>query len=228
MYKYSYFDLNYSIFLTNNNWLKKNKHLIIGNAYELGCGLQPLRKFILETADKYVPVDWEESVHDVKPDIYADLNKPIDKIADNVADSIISISVMEHLYNPANLVNESYRILKPGASMLLQIPFQWLVHDAPYDYCRFTRYGLQKLFNNAGFVDVQIQEQILFWTTWTLKFNYHLDSHIVSHIRPFKLQRLARFLIKPIYFLNQAMALCLDKINKNPEEAGCYFVVAKK
>ena len=34
--------------------------------------------------------------------------------------------------------------------MLLIAPQQWEVHQAPHDYFRFTRYGLQELCHRAG------------------------------------------------------------------------------
>lgn len=227
--KYSYFTDNWALFQNFDQWIVSKLPLIRGNVYEFGCGLKPLKELILQYADNYTGVDWENSLHDVHPDIFADLNKPLGMLNDSIADTVISFSVMEHLYNPANLVNEGYRILKPGGYMLLQIPFQWWVHEAPYDYCRFTRYGLQKIFEGAGFTDIIIEEQCLFWTTWIIKLNYHLSGTILCRIRPGILQRAVRVLLfKPFFLVNQSIAILLDKINPNPTETQGYTVVAKK
>lgn len=226
--KHSYFSDNWALFKNFDKWVLSKTHLFRGATYELGCGLKPQKQLILQFADSYIGVDWESSLHDVKPEIYADLNKPLVMIEDNVADTVISFSVMEHLYNPTNLINEAYRILKPNGAMLLQIPFQWWVHEAPYDYCRFTRYGLQKIFGDAGFKEIIVEEQCLFWTTWIIKFNYHITGTILDKIRPYKLQRLIKLLISPLFFLNQSIGLFLDEINPNPTETQGYTVIAYK
>ena len=46
-----------------------------------------------------IGVDWSLSIHNLKADIVADLNKLL-PIENAVADTIISLSVMEHLYEP--------------------------------------------------------------------------------------------------------------------------------
>ena len=77
----------------------------------------------------------------MKADIVADLNKPL-PIESEVADVVVSISVLEHLCEPMTMLSESFRILKPGGSILLQVPWQWWIHEAPYDFYRYSPYGL--------------------------------------------------------------------------------------
>ena len=38
----------------------------------------------------------------------------------------------------------------PGGRLLLTAPQTWGLHDAPHDYWRFTRYGLEHLATGAG------------------------------------------------------------------------------
>jgi SAM-dependent methyltransferase len=42
------------------------------------------------------------------------------------------------------------RTLKPGGRVLLAIPQDWEVHQAPHDYFRYTRYGIEHLLRQAG------------------------------------------------------------------------------
>ena len=116
-------------------------------------------------------MNWSNSPHDLKADIVANLNEAL-PIENQVADSVISLSVMEHLREPQLFLSEAHRILKPGGAIILQVPFMWWVHEAPHDYFRYTRYGLEYMFEKAGFSAIQIYPQTGFWTTWTLKFNY--------------------------------------------------------
>lgn len=83
----------------------------------------------------------------------ADLNKPL-PIENECANTIVSISVLEHLSNPQLTLNESFRILKSGGFAFLQVPFQWMVHEAPFDFFRYTPYGLKLLLSNAGYENI--------------------------------------------------------------------------
>src|SRR5258705_3003446 len=107
----------------------------------------------------------------MKADIVADLNQRL-PIPDGVADTVVSFQVLEHLNEPQTMLDEAHRILAPGGCLVLAVPFQWWVHEAPHDYFRYTRFGLRHLLTKAGFSDVVVQETSGFWTTWLLKLNY--------------------------------------------------------
>jgi SAM-dependent methyltransferase len=57
-------------------------------------------------------------------------------------DCILCMVVLEHTRNPRQVLSELARILKPGASLYLVVPFLWEEHQAPNDYLRFTRHGI--------------------------------------------------------------------------------------
>src|ERR1019366_570631 len=50
----------------------------------------------------------------------------------------------------------SYRLLKHGGIAIFTVPFTWQTHAEPYDYYRFTRFGLEKLFTDSGFQIISI------------------------------------------------------------------------
>ena len=81
------------------------------------------------------------------------------------------------------MLNEAFRILKPGGAIVLQVPWQWRVHEAPHDYFRYTPYGLKYLFEKAGFVDVVVEPQSGFFTMWILKMNY-FSTRFIRGPRP--------------------------------------------
>ena len=39
----------------------------------------------------------------------------------------------------------------PGGTAVLTIPQSYRIHEAPFDYWRFTKYGLEYLFKAGGF-----------------------------------------------------------------------------
>ena len=63
----------------------------------------------------------------------------------------LHIVTMEHLREPGCALAEIARTLVPGGPLLLAAPHEWEVHQAPYDYFRYTRYGLAYLLEKAGF-----------------------------------------------------------------------------
>ena len=71
-------------------------------------------------------------------------------------DVIICTQVLEHVTNPQKVFNELSRILKPGGTLHLTTNFIFPIHGAPYDFFRFTNYGLYYLSDESGFTDIQI------------------------------------------------------------------------
>lgn len=216
---------NWLVYDIGDKFLEKYSKYYKGVLVDLGCGEAPYKQYFLQYADKYVGVDWGNSFHNTKADVISNLNEKID-LPDEFADTVISLSVIEHLSEPQVFLNESYRILKSGGYLILQAPFQWWVHEAPYDYFRYTPYGFKYMLEKAGFVDITIEPQSGFFTMWLLKFNY-FTLRFIRGPKPI------RFMIESILWLiwnfNQIIAPWLDKLDKNWElETLGYFVMAKK
>ena len=113
-----------------------------------------------------------------------------------------------------------YRVLDQGGTLFLTVPFQWRVHEAPHDYYRYTPYGLEYLLTQAGFKHISIRELGGFWYTWMLKWNYFLATKFAPG--PLK------YLFAPFFFINQVLALLLDRVISSKQEAGAYSVLATK
>lgn len=142
-----------------------------GVLLDMGCADAPYKDFFLKYADKYIGIDWTNSLHETTVDIISDLNNKIE-LEDEYADTIIALNVLEHLNEPQVFINECYRLLKPGSSIVLHIPFQWWIHEAPHDYFRYTPYGLKYLLEKAGFQNIHVQPTSGFFTMLFLKINY--------------------------------------------------------
>ena len=153
------------------------------------------------------------------------LNEKI-KLPDDYADTIVSLSVMEHLCEPQIFLNESYRILKDGGIMILQVPWMWWIHELPHDYFRYTPYGLKYMFEKAGYKDIQVQPTTGFFSMWFLKMNYFS----LKWIKGSKIRRaLTKAFLIPFWYTAQKLAPWLDSKHRgwSLESAG-FFVVAKK
>ncbi len=104
---------NWLAYNIGDRLLQKYTQMYRGTIYDLGAGESPYKDFFLQYVDQYIAVDWAGSFHNTKADIAADLNQPL-PIESEVADTVVSLSVMEHLCEPQTMLNEAYRILKPG------------------------------------------------------------------------------------------------------------------
>lgn len=215
---------NWLVYENADKFLNKHIPLYQGELYDLGCGDAPYRDFFLQFCTSYIGVDWAGK-HSQKIDIAADLNQAL-PIESSVADTVVSFSVMEHLSEPQNMLNEAFRILKPGGTILLQVPWQWMVHEAPHDYFRYTPYGLRYLFQKAGFCDIAIEAQSGFFSMWILKFNYFTLRISKGNSLPMKIMRT---IFSAVWYLGQSCAPHLDKLDKNWSlDCTGYFVTAKK
>jgi ubiquinone/menaquinone biosynthesis C-methylase UbiE len=70
---------------------------------------------------------------------------------DSSFDRVLSIVVMEHTPEPARVIEEFHRVLKPGGMVQMVVPHMWEEHQKPYDFFRFTSGGIQYLLQQAGF-----------------------------------------------------------------------------
>lgn len=69
----------------------------------------------------------------------------------------VNVVTLEHVAEPGCALAEISRALAPGGELLLVAPHEWEVHQAPHDYFRYTRYGLEYLLERAGFEHLEIQ-----------------------------------------------------------------------
>ena len=70
--------------------------------------------------------------------------------ANGAFDAALHIVTIEHLREPGRALAEIARTLAPGGALLIAAPHEWEVHQAPHDYFRYTRYGLEYLVEQAG------------------------------------------------------------------------------
>src|SRR5262249_48111618 len=65
-------------------------------------------------------------------------------------DHVLSVVVLEHTPQPARVIEEFQRVLKPGGMVHLVVPHMWEEHQKPYDFFRFTSSGIRYLLQTAG------------------------------------------------------------------------------
>ncbi len=122
-----------------------------GSLLDFGCGSKPYRA--LFNVDEYIGLDIHTEVSESNPDLKADIfydGKVIPFDAGRF-DGIFSTEVLEHVFNPDEILPEWNRVLRMGGTVLLTCPFFWPEHEQPYDYARYTSFGLTHLLKKHGF-----------------------------------------------------------------------------
>lgn len=133
---------------------------LTGNVLDIGAGQAPWRIF-LNRSVRYQGVDvWSADqfgMNEQKDVIYYD--GTILPFQDCTFDAAICIEVLEHASEPGLLLSEAFRVLKPGGTFALTVPWSARAHHIPFDFHRFTRYQLATMLSKAGFVEVEIKER---------------------------------------------------------------------
>lgn len=80
----------------------------------------------------------------------ADLDAVVDAhtipFPDGTFDAVVAQAVLEHVLDPAKVVQEIHRVLRPGGLVYAATPFMQQVHEAAYDFTRWTHLGHRRLF----------------------------------------------------------------------------------
>ncbi len=128
-----------------------------GNILDFGCGNGPYR--CLFDDSNYVAVDFPSTGHsetDKKVDVYWDGKKL--PFSDGSFDTVLMTEVLEHLFEPDIVMSELYRVLRPGGRLLLTTPFIWELHETPYDFARYTPFGIRDLAARSGFTVLECKK----------------------------------------------------------------------
>ncbi len=120
-----------------------------GRLLDVGCGTKPYEAFF--SVSEYVGLDIDSSIsrgRDVADYFYKGHEFPFDP---GEFDAVLCNQVLEHVFNPDEFLSEIARVLGTGGKLLLTVPFVWDEHEQPFDYARYSSFGLNALLENSGF-----------------------------------------------------------------------------
>jgi SAM-dependent methyltransferase len=167
-----------------------------GRLLDFGCGRKPSEK--LFSVDEYIGIDTMTTGHEHKNskiDVFYDgKNIPFE---DNSFDSIFCSEVLEHVFNLDEVMPEIRRVMKPDGKILVTVPFCWNEHEVPFDFGRYSSFGIIHLFEKYGFkvttlkksgtfARVNMQLFALYWysviNTKNVMINYLLRMFLIAPI----------------------------------------------
>lgn len=137
-------------------WIRSNAK---GTVLDVGCANRWIEKH-LGSNTQYIGLgylDTGKNLYKARPDIFADAASL--PIATQSCDAVILLEVLEHLKQPKDALLEVSRVLRPNGCLLLSVPFLYPIHDAPYDFQRLTRHGLERDLIDAGLEIISIEEK---------------------------------------------------------------------
>lgn len=121
-----------------------------GDVLDVGCGTAPYRPLFSHA--RYVGVEVASSSKFGSAKSGADVfydgrHLPM---ADESVDHILCNQVLEHVFEPIEFLLELHRVLRPGGRIMLTVPFVWDEHEQPYDFARYSSFGLAHLAGKCG------------------------------------------------------------------------------
>lgn len=189
---------------------------------DVGCGLKPYESLFF--THEYIGIDVESgywSEVDKKTNTYFDgINIPFDN---NSFDVVLCTEVLEHASDPDKLLKEIFRVLKDDGILYLTVPFVWNEHEVPYDFRRFTQYGIKKMLNDNKIVS----EQVIPTSGFFGILGQLICASIFESI-PFRSSSLKLILSLLIFSPIQIIAIIFDKIFKSKWMTLGYVVIAHK
>ena len=105
---------------------------------DIGCGNKPYKN-LFKHCKSYIGLEIESENKNSADFTYDGKNFPFE---DETFDSAVCSEVLEHVFEPNQFLKEVNRVLKKNGLIILTLPFFWDEHEQPYDYARYTSFGL--------------------------------------------------------------------------------------
>ena len=126
---------------------------IRGSLLDLGGGERAMyHQYLPKKIDEYFSVNIDPNINPTH------LVKPGEKLPfdDNSMDNCLSLNTLEHVYDDQFLIQEIFRVLKPGGTFFITVPWMFAVHGHPDDYSRHTPSWWKQVLSDAGYSSASI------------------------------------------------------------------------
>lgn len=152
-------------------------------------------------------------------------------LANASVDNAVSIEVLEHVRDPAAVLAELARVLRPGGELCLSAPQAGAEHEQPYDYFRFTSFSLAHLAHEAGLEVATLRMKGFFFRRLSAELR-DLPFVLLPEQGPYRfpiLALLARWGLVGVFTFGVAtLLLPLDVLDRSRVYTTGYFCVLRK
>jgi len=132
---------------------------LFGTVLDVGCGYKPYESLFLAPTTKvsrYLGMDVPTNIYlgrdtDI---VWNGIDIPMESTS---VDCVIATEFFEHSSSPDRVLEEVFRVLRPGGKLFLTVPFLWPLHETPFDYARYTPFAIKQKLERAGFYDIRVQ-----------------------------------------------------------------------
>ncbi len=122
----------------------------VGKVLDVGAQYCPYYPLFKDKCESYTSMDLVDTP---LVDFACDAeNMPIE---DGSFDLVLCTQVLEHCHNPQRIVDECYRVLKPGGEFIVTVPSIYPLHGYPADNWRFMPDGMRCLLRAFSKMEVQ-------------------------------------------------------------------------
>jgi len=162
---------------------------------DLGCGAKPYAS-LFKFADKFVGFDIEKN--DRVDFVGYNWDLPF---RDGEFDALISTQVLEHTAKITETVQEIRRVVKNDGLIYVSVPLTSPEHGIPYDFYRFTRFGLMEIFRDFEVLKIEPHNGYIstLFRLWNFFLNY------LNYFSGFK------YFLFPVFLINNILGLLFDK-----------------
>ncbi|MFN5849975.1 MAG: class I SAM-dependent methyltransferase, partial [Chitinophagales bacterium] len=177
---------NYSIFFSSEYLIKRNIYKEVksiadrftGVVLDFGCGSKPYESLFLKNTT-YIGLDFpsdrflgHKSVTDIEYD-----GKKIN-LENNSINNCVCTEVFEHVFDIDIVLSEIGRVLRPDGELFITCPFSLGEHEAPYDFARYTSYGLTTILKRHNFEIIYFKKSGMDVTAIIQLLNIFLNNYI--------------------------------------------------
>jgi SAM-dependent methyltransferase len=161
---------------------------------------------------------------------------PLDDLpmADETFDAVVCTQVLEHLERPRESVREFHRVLRTGGRIYLTAPMAHVEHQTPYDFFRYTSFGLRSLLSDAGFQEITVEPFGGMFTRWAYELPRALSVFPALRSREGGIRPVSALMIPlkvSCYVMVRAAQRCLlflERLDKSKNDPFGWWAIAVK
>ena len=199
--------------------LRRHAH---GTLLDVGCGSRPFAPLFRGFAERYLGLDLPgspELTHG-RPDAYGDAERL--PVRDRSVDTLLSLSVLDLVLEPARALAEARRVLAPGGVLIAEFVQTVPIYRSSPDLWRFTRLGVERLLADARLEPVEVVA--------VGGLPGYVGCAVIGWLNRLNRGR-TRFLtelpVRLLYVLVQSAAELLDRLGVGSSEVMAFVVVAR-